>query len=89
MRGLLTDLRPLRESAPFRRLWVGTSLSSIGGAMTGFALMLQVYDLIHSSAAVGAIGLAQAVPLVLRSAIPTFACYDASAGPAASENGES
>jgi hypothetical protein len=52
--------------------------------MTGFALMLQVYDLIHSSAAVGAIGLAQAVPLVLRSAIPTFACYDASAGPAAS-----
>ena len=57
--------------------------------MTGFALMLQVYDLIHSSAAVGAIGLAQAVPLVLRSAIPTFACYDASAGPAASETGES
>jgi MFS family permease len=32
--------------------------------MTSFALMLQVYDLTRSSAAVGAIGLAQAVPVV-------------------------
>ena len=32
--------------------------------MTSFALMLQVYELIRSSAAVGAIGLAQAVPVL-------------------------
>jgi MFS family permease len=61
-RSLLADLRPLRESPPFRRLWIGTSVSSLGGAMTGFAVILQTYDLTHSSVAVGAIGLAQAIP---------------------------
>lgn len=33
---LLADLRPLRESPAFRRLWIGTSVSSVGSAMTGF-----------------------------------------------------
>jgi MFS family permease len=61
-RSLLADLRPLRESPPFRRLWIGTSVSSLGGAMTGFAVVLQTYDLTRSSVAVGAIGLAQAIP---------------------------
>jgi MFS family permease len=61
-RSLLADLRPLRESPPFRRLWIGSSVSSFGGTMTGFAVVLQTYDLTRSSAAVGAIGLAQAVP---------------------------
>ncbi|HEY4853119.1 MAG TPA: MFS transporter, partial [Streptosporangiaceae bacterium] len=61
---LLADIRPLRESPAFRRLWATTSLSSIGGMMTSFALMLQVYELTRSSAAVGAIGLAQAVPVL-------------------------
>jgi MFS family permease len=59
---LLADLRPLRESPPFRRLWIGTSVSSLGGAMTGFAVILQTYDLTRSSLAVGAIGLAEAIP---------------------------
>ena len=61
-RRLLADITPLRESPAFRRLWAGTTLSSVGGAMTGFAVMLQVYDLTRSSFAVGAIGLAQMVP---------------------------
>jgi MFS family permease len=61
-RSMLADLRPLRESPPFRRLWIGSSVSSLGGAMTGFALILQTYDLTRSSVAVGAIGLVQAVP---------------------------
>ena len=59
---LIADLRPLRESAPFRRLWIGSTVSSLGSAMTGFAVVLQTYDLTRSSFAVGAIGLAQAVP---------------------------
>ena len=63
-RRLLADLTPLRESAPFRRLWAGTTLSSVGTALTGFAVVLQVYDLTHSSLAVGAIGLAQLVPIL-------------------------
>jgi MFS family permease len=61
-RSVLADLRPLRESPPFRRLWIGSSVSSLGGAMTGFALILQTYDLTRSSVAVGAVGLVQAVP---------------------------
>ena len=61
-RRLLADLTPLRESLAFRRLWTGTTLSSVGAAMTAFAVMLQVYDLTGSSLAVGAIGVAQMVP---------------------------
>jgi MFS family permease len=59
---LLADLGPLRESAAFRRLWVGSTLSSIGSALTYFAVMLQVYDLTRSPFAVGLLGVAQAVP---------------------------
>ena len=62
---LLADIRPLRESAAFRRLWAGTTLSSVGGAMTSFAVILQVYDLTHSPFAVGVIGVAQVVPLLV------------------------
>ena len=64
-RRLLADVTPLRESPPFRRLWAGTTLSSVGGAMTSFAVMLQVYDLTRSSLAVGVIGVAQVVPTLI------------------------
>ena len=60
--GLLADISPLRESAPFRRLWAGTTLSSVGSSMTSFAVPLQVYDITRSPFAVGAIGVAQVVP---------------------------
>jgi MFS family permease len=59
---LLADITPLRESAPFRRLWTGTTLSSVGSALTSFAVVLQVYELTHSPLAVGFIGVAQMVP---------------------------
>lgn len=62
---LLTDVTPLRENPAFRRLWLGTMLSQTGSAMTTFAVMLQVYDLTRSSAAVGGIGVATFVPLLL------------------------
>lgn len=61
-RRLLIDLRPLRASADFRRLFAGTLASSIGGQMTTFAVALQVFQLTGSSAAVGGVGLAGAVP---------------------------
>lgn len=48
----------------FRRLWVGNTLSAIGGALTSFAVILPVYRLTHSSFAVGALGLAQVIPLL-------------------------
>jgi len=62
---LLTDVAPLRELPAFRRLWLGTMLSRTGSAMTTFAITLQVYDLTRSPAAVGGIGVATFVPLLL------------------------
>jgi MFS family permease len=61
---LLADLTPLRESPAFRRLWAGSTLSAVGGAMTSFALTLQVWDLTRSTAAVGLIALATLLPLL-------------------------
>jgi MFS family permease len=60
----LADISPLRESPAFRRLWVGSTLSAVGGALTMFAVPLQVYDITRSPFAVGAIGVAQVVPTV-------------------------
>jgi len=59
---LLADITPLRQSAAFRRVWAGATVSAVGGALTTFAVTLQVYDLTRSPLAVGAIGVAQAVP---------------------------
>jgi MFS family permease len=59
------DVRPLRESPDFRRLWTGTALSALGAQMTAFAVALQVYTLTGSSLAVGGVGLAMALPAVL------------------------
>jgi MFS family permease len=56
------DITPLRESVAFRRLWVGGTLSATGNALTGFAVILQVYDLTRSPFAVGLVGVAQMVP---------------------------
>jgi MFS family permease len=61
---LLADIRPLRESPAFLRLWVGSTLSGVGGALTMFAVPLQVYDITRSSLAVGALGVAQMIPTV-------------------------
>jgi MFS family permease len=62
---LLTDVTPLREHPAFRRLWLGTMLSRTGAAMTTFAITLQVYDLTRSPAAVGGLGVAIFLPLLL------------------------
>ncbi len=63
-RRLVLDLRPLRASADFRRLWLGSQLSILGGRLTGFAATLQVFEMTRSPAAVGAVGLAAGAPLV-------------------------
>lgn len=61
---VLAGLRPLRSSPPFRRLWVGTTLSAMGGALTTFAVPLQIWDLTRSSLAVGGLGVAELAPLL-------------------------
>ena len=44
MTRLLADIGPLRESAEFRRLWAGTTLSSVGRALTGVAVFATVHQ---------------------------------------------
>jgi MFS family permease len=62
--GLLVDISPLREAPAFRRFWVGSTLSAVGSALTMFAVPLQVYDITRLPFAVGAIGVAELVPMI-------------------------
>ena len=62
---LLTDITPLREYPAFRRLWLGSMLSQVGSSMTNFALTLQVWEMTRSTAAVGGLGVATLVPMLL------------------------
>jgi MFS family permease len=54
---VVLDLRPLRESADFRRLWLTGAASLVGAQVAVVAVMVQVWELTASSAWVGAIGL--------------------------------
>ncbi|WP_413452852.1 MFS transporter [Georgenia phoenicis] len=65
MKRRLLDVRPLRVSAAYRRLWVGTSLSAVGGQIASVAVLFQVWEMTHSPVWTGAVGLARAVPLVV------------------------
>jgi MFS family permease len=62
---LVVDIAPLRESPPYRRLWIGSGLSSIGGQMTSYAVILQVFVLTRSSLSVGLVGLFIAIPTIV------------------------
>ena len=62
---LLLDLAPLRENAPYRRLYAGFTLSNVGSQLAVVAIGLQVYELTRSTAAVGVVGLCALVPLVV------------------------
>jgi MFS family permease len=64
---LLVDITPLRESVAFRRLLIGGALSGIGGQMTNYAVLLQVYELTRSSLNVGIVELSNGVPMILAS----------------------
>jgi MFS family permease len=65
LRHALIDLTPLRSSPAFRRLWIGRAFSALGGQMTVVAVMFQVWQTTGSTVWTGAIGLAQAIPLIL------------------------
>jgi MFS family permease len=68
-RGLLAriavDIRPLRESRDFRRLWFGVGISAIGSQVTTVAIPFQLYDETRSTLLVGMLGLAALVPLLI------------------------
>ncbi len=64
---LFVDITPLRESRDFRLLYAGQLVSATGSQMTMVAAPFQVYVLTGSSLAVGLLGLAQIIPLLLGS----------------------
>ncbi|MEV8513687.1 MFS transporter [Dactylosporangium sp. NPDC051484] len=63
--GALVDVRPLREHPPFRRLWLGSTASGVGGQFGAFAVTYYVWDRTRSPAMVGLVGLAVAAPIVV------------------------
>src|SRR3954471_6981541 len=62
---MLLDLAPLRRHADFRRLFVGQLISVFGNMITFVAVPYQVYELTGSSVAVGLLGAAQLLPLLV------------------------
>ncbi|MDR0627294.1 MAG: MFS transporter, partial [Bifidobacteriaceae bacterium] len=65
MSSIFADITPLRESAHYRRIWVGQALANIGAMLTATAVALQVYDLTESSLSVGLVGGFALVPVVV------------------------
>ena len=62
---ILMDLGPLRDSRDFRLLFAGQMVNMLGNQLTVVAIPFQVYELTRSSLQVGAVSLAQVVPLVI------------------------
>lgn len=62
---VLTDIRPLQVSVPYRRLFFGTAVSQLGQQMTNVAVAVQVYTLTESSFYVGLVGVFGLGPLVV------------------------
>lgn len=65
LRALLPDLAPWRTSPDFRRLWVAGIVTNFGSFLTFVALPVQMKELTGSAVAVGAIGAAELVPLIV------------------------
>ncbi|MER6381004.1 MFS transporter [Streptomyces sp. NPDC001250] len=65
MRSLLPDLSPWKASVDFRRLWKSGLISNFGSFLTLVALPVQLKDLTQSTAAVGAIGAVELLPLIV------------------------
>jgi MFS family permease len=61
---LAVDVGPLREFPDYRRLWIGQSISFVGGELTSVAMPFQLYALTHSTLALGLFSLTQLVPLL-------------------------
>jgi len=62
-RGHLMDLTPLRESRDFRLLFLGKSVSDLGDEIVATVVPFQVFQLTHSTLAVGLLGLCALVPV--------------------------
>ena len=59
------DVTPLRESRDFRLLFTAGTVFYLGGMVSYVAIPFQIYDLTGSNFLVGAVGLAELVPLIV------------------------
>lgn len=62
---MILDIGPLRRDAAFRRLFASQFISGIGTMVSYVAVPWQLYQLTHSNAQVGLLGLVQLVPVLL------------------------
>ena len=58
------DTRPLRDSRPFRWLWLGQMVSYVGSQVVAVAVPFQMYELTGSTLAVALVSLAELLPLL-------------------------
>ncbi|GAA5149241.1 MFS transporter [Microbacterium pseudoresistens] len=65
MPSALIDLRPFRASGAFTRLWIGSTLTGLGGQLTLVTVMLHVFELTSSTFAVSMVAVAGLVPMIL------------------------
>jgi MFS family permease len=62
---MILDISPLLKNRDYRLLYIGQLVSAFGSMITYVAVPKQVWDLTHSSFAVGMLGAVQLVPLLL------------------------
>lgn len=65
MSGNFIDLRPFRASRAFTGLWIGSTLSGLGGQLTLVTVMLHVFALTGSTFAVSMVAVAGLIPMIL------------------------
>ena len=65
LRRLGADLEPLRSSRDFRLVFASRTVTLFGSQATAVALLVQARQLTGSAIAVGLLGVAELVPLVL------------------------
>lgn len=61
---MLLDISPLRHNTAFRRLFASQFISGLGTMVSYVAVPWQLYQLTHSNAQVGLLGLVQLLPVV-------------------------
>ena len=66
---LLLDVSPLRQSRDYRFLFSGQAIAYLGSQITVVAVPYQVFVLTESSLAVGMVGLASLLPLIVLSLV--------------------
>src|SRR3954471_14434293 len=62
---MLIDIGPLRRHRDFRLLFIGQLISFLGSMVSYMAVPYEVYQLTRSNAWVGALGIAQLVPVLV------------------------